>query len=73
MRDGGSGRQLFDRPQHSENEFGTAQLPSWKEYPWLVRASGSIQVTVQNLDLVNAFNVRISFSGFKIFGYPARD
>lgn len=70
--DTGSGRQVFDRPQHIDNLWGTGQLPSYLPMPAKFRASGAIQTVVQNLDGANAFNVRISYVGFKVFGYPAR-
>lgn len=67
--DTGSGRELTDRAVHMENWFGTAQLPAYWPYPKVIRASSTLQTTVQNLD-GNARNVRMSYLGFKVFDYP---
>lgn len=68
ITDAGSGRNLMDRAVHMDNLIGTAQLPSYWPYPKLIRASGTLNTTVQNLDGANARNVRISYLGFKVFG-----
>jgi hypothetical protein len=69
--DAGSGRQLFDRPQHMDNLAGTAQLPSYWPMPKIFRANATITTTVQNLDGANDRNTRIAYLGFKIFDFPA--
>lgn len=69
--DAGSGRQIFDRPQHMDNLAGTAQLPSYWPMPKIFRASATITTTVQNLDGANDRNTRIAYLGFKIFDFPA--
>lgn len=72
VTDAGSGRNLMDRAVHMDNLFGTAQLPSYWPYPKLIRASGTLNTTVQNLDGGNAYNVRMSYLGFKVFGEQER-
>ena len=67
--DTGSGRQLQDRASHIENLFGTAQLPSYWPQPKLIRASSTFSTTIQNLDPGNGFQARLSYIGFKIYGY----
>lgn len=65
--DSSSGRNLQDSPTHVSNLFGTAQLPFDLPYPKEFQASGQISVTLTNQDTVNAFVVRLSFHGFKVF------
>lgn len=71
ITDAGSGRNLMDRAVHMDNLIGTAQLPSYWPYPKLIRASGTLNTTVQNLEAVDR-NVRISYLGFKVFGERER-
>ena len=71
VTDAGSGRNLMDRAVHMDNLIGTAQRPGRWPYPKLIRASGTLTTTVQNLDGANARNVRISYLGFKVFGETA--
>lgn len=66
--DSGSGRQLHNTPIHMDNLFGTAQLPSYWPFPKLIPRASTVTTTIQNLDAANAFNVRIAYLGFKIFG-----
>jgi hypothetical protein len=35
-----------------------------------LRASSTLLVQLQNLDPANAFNVRLTFDGFKVFDIP---
>lgn len=72
VTDAGSGRNLMDRAVHVDNLFGTAQLPSYWPYPKLIRASGTLNTTVQNLDGATAYNARMSYLGFKVFGERER-
>jgi len=67
--DTGSGRTLSDRAVPLDNWFGTGQLPMYWPSPKLFRASSTITTTLTNLDAATAFTIRISFLGFKIFGY----
>lgn len=67
ISDAASGRQLQDSPTAVSNLFGTAQLPMQIPYPKLFGASGQIQATLINQDAANAFLVRLSFHGFKVF------
>ncbi len=66
--DNGSGRRLQNRAQHIENMFGTAQLPAYWPFPKLIPRASTFSTTLQNLDAGNAYNVRVSYLGFKIFG-----
>lgn len=68
ITDSGSGRQFMDRPVHWLNLFGTAQLPGVLPFPKIINAGSTISVQIQNLEAV-ARNVRISFIGFKVFGF----
>lgn len=65
--DAGSGRNLFNQATHWDNLCGTAQLPFVLPYPKLINRASTVTVTVTNLDVAQAYDVRITFHGFKIF------
>lgn len=69
MLDSGSGRQLQSNPALWGNIMGTAQLPGFLPFPKLLAPSATLTITLQNLDGVNARNVRIALVGFKVFGF----
>ena len=66
--DTGSGRNIFDRPQHIDNVMGTGQLPNYWPMPKIFRANATISTTLQNLEATDR-NVRISYVGFKVFDF----
>ena len=68
LTDSGSGRNFFDKPVHWNNLFGTAQLPGVLPFPKIINAGSTLTVGLTNLE-ATARNVRISFIGFKVFGY----
>ena len=73
IRDTGSGRTFFNSARHFNTIFGTAEAPAywWRMgYVKRLRASSTMLVSLQNLDAANAFNVRITFDGFKVFNIP---
>ena len=67
ITDTGAGRVLMDTQVQIENLAGTAQRPFIPPFPKFVQASATLSVQLQNLDPANAFNVRITFHGFKVF------
>ncbi len=69
--DSGSGRSLFNQAQHTDNVFGTAQLPAYWPMPKLVRMSSTISTTLINLEAV-ARNYRLAYWGFKVFPIEER-
>lgn len=69
LLDTGSGRHLSSTPLHADNWFGTAELPKYWDVPKILGPNSTFAVTVQNLDTVNAYTVRVAFHGFKIFGF----
>lgn len=69
VTDTGSGRLIFDRQQHLDNFAGTIQLPHYLEYPKVFAASSTIATELQNQNAAQAFNVRISYLGFKVFAF----
>jgi len=82
--DTGSGRTLFDNPQAIQNVAGGAaagvgngSLPFILPEPWLLRAGGSVQVSIGNLGTLTFPRVDVSLPGFKAFkfggGAPAED
>jgi len=68
LTDAGSGRQLSDKAVHVNNIFGTAQLPAVWPFPKIMAPSSTLSATLQNLE-ATARNVRLSFWGFKVFGF----
>jgi len=74
--DSGSGRTLFDNNQPIQNVMGgvaaaagTGSLPFILPEPWLIRAGGTIQVTLVNLGAAAFNRVDVSIPGFKVFGF----
>ena len=69
LSEAGGARNLFNTPQHVENIFGTAEEPKYLDVPKVWLPNSTVNVQMQNLDTVNARNVRVTFHGFKIFGF----
>lgn len=76
--DTGSGRTIFDNPQPVQNvcggvaaAAGTGALPFILPEPWLVRAGGTVQVTLINLGAAAFNRVDVSMPGFKVFKFGA--
>ena len=68
IEDSGSGRNMMDKAVHLENLFGTAQQPMVWPFPKRIRPNSTVTVTLQNLSAASAFNARLTFLGFKVFG-----
>jgi hypothetical protein len=76
--DTGSGRTLFDNPQAIQNVMGGSpgtlgggggQAPFIFPEPWLVRAGGTIQVSITNLGQFSFPRVDVSLPGIKAFKF----
>ena len=74
--DSASGRTLFDNPQPIQNVMGgvaaaagTGSLPFILPEPWLIKAGGTIQVSVTNLGAAAQVRFDVSLSGFKVFSF----
>jgi hypothetical protein len=67
--DGGSSRHFSNTPVHADNWFGTAEEPCEWVLPKLLAPNGAFNITLTNLDTAASRNVRVSFNGFKIFGF----
>lgn len=64
--DSSSGRQLMDQPVPVQLIFGTGQLPFiWPE-PKLIKAGGTMIITMVNGEAAAA-NVYVTLCGFKVF------
>lgn len=63
----GGGNRLMDQPQHVMSLTGDGELPGVPPWPKFVTGASQLQVTLTNLDLVNAFNVWIGFPGCKVY------
>lgn len=68
ITDAGSGRNLMNQAIHVANVYGTAQLPAYWPFPYLVKRNSTLQTQLANLDTTNAYVIRIAYWGFKIFG-----
>ena len=78
--DSGSGRTLFDNPQAIQNVCGgtpgTAggvggNAPFIFPEPWLIRAGGTVQVSLTNLGQLTFPRVDVSIPGMKVFKFGA--
>lgn len=69
FQDEGAGRSLQNRAQAFANMVGTAQLPGYWPFPKFIDRSSNFSTTIVNNDGVNDIRVRLSFLGFKVFGY----
>lgn len=63
----GSGATFFQVPDHVMNVVGDGALPGTTPWPFVIPGGASLQVTLTNLDAVNARVVRLSFPGMKIY------
>lgn len=68
LKDSGSGRDFSNTPIHADNWFGTAQEPKYWDVPKILAPNSAFSVQLQNLEATNR-NIRVSFHGFKIFGF----
>lgn len=76
--DTSTGRTLFDNAQPITNVCGGfgaigayGSLPFIFPEPWLIRAGGSVQVTITNLGAVATTRMDVVFPGFKVFKFGA--
>lgn len=78
--DQGSGRTLFDNPQSIQNVCGGSpgtvsgaggSAPFIFPEPWLLRAGGTIQVSITNLGQLTFPRVDFSLPGIKVFKFGA--
>lgn len=74
--DTGSGRTLFDNPQPIQNvcggvaaAAGNGSLPFILPEPWLIRAGGTVQVTIFNISAASIPRVEVSIPGIKVFRF----
>jgi hypothetical protein len=74
--DTGSGRTLFDNPQPIQNVMGGAAaaagvgaLPFILPEPWLLRAGGTVQITITNLGASTVNRADVSMPGMKVFQF----
>ena len=65
--DTGSGRNLFEIAPPISSLFGDGRLPFVLPIPRLFFARSTIQVQVSNFDTTNAYELRLSFIGYKAY------
>lgn len=69
LTDTGSGYNLMDVAVPVTSIFGDGQFPYNLPQPKLMPAKSTLQVQVTNLDAAVAYNLRLSFSGVKLFAF----
>ncbi len=68
ITDSGSGRNLQNRALGYPTVVGTGQLPAYMPYPKFIDRASEVSVTVvNNHGAGQAYRIRLSFIGFKIF------
>jgi len=67
LSDSGAGRNLSNSPVAINSLFGTGERPFIWARPKVLDPNSTFVAQVQNL-VATAFNVRLAFQGFKIFG-----
>lgn len=67
LSDSGSGRDLSSAAVAINTLFGTGELPFIWPRPKVLDPNSTFTARIQNL-VATAFNIRLSFLGFKIFG-----
>lgn len=67
LSDSGSGRDLANTPIAINSWFGTAERPFLWSKPKVLDPNSTFSARIQNL-VATAFNIRLAFHGFKIFG-----
>ena len=67
ITDSGSGRNIFETAIPVPSIYGTGELPFILPTPKLFSARSTINVTVANFDAASAYNLRLSFIGYKVF------
>jgi len=67
LSDSGSGRDLSNSAVAINNLFGTAERPFIWSRPKVLDPNSTFTARIQNL-VATAFNIRLAFHGFKIFG-----
>lgn len=72
LRDDVSGRTFQDKDIMLYSVFGHGKRGFYWPRPWIVPAKGSWTVTLTNLDIVNAFVIRLAFHGVKVYPIPFR-
>lgn len=67
LSDSGSGRDLSNAPVSINTYFGSGERPFIWCKPKVLDPNSTFTARIQNL-VATAFNIRLSFHGFKIFG-----
>lgn len=70
VTDSRSNTQLFTQPELLQNVAPSAATPFYLPYPYVFDGGSVIQTTLTNLISTSAFNVYVSYKGFKIYPTP---
>lgn len=71
--DTGSGRQLMDSGVPVSSVFGTGEEPYILPKPKIFAARSTVQCTVTNFDAATTYNLRLVFTGVKLFTITVPD
>ena len=66
--DTGSGRQLMQNPIPVNSFMGDGKLPFYLDNPRRFERNSTIQIAFTNFDAAQAYNIRLAFIGYKIYG-----
>ena len=67
VKTGGNDRQWMDKAVHFDNFVGNGQFPNILPAPRLAERGSNINITIQNLSLVNSGTYEIILGGMKLF------
>lgn len=70
ITDSRANMQLFTQPELLQNVAPGAAQPLYWPYPYVFDGGSVLQTTLTNLSTTTAFNVYVSYKGFKIYPVP---
>ena len=70
VNDSRSNTNLFTQPEMLQEVAPSAAQPFYLPYPYVFDGGSTIQTTLVNLIATTAFNVYVSYKGFKIYPTP---
>ena len=72
ITDSGSNRNLVDAGTAWSNIVGWGEIPYILPLPRKMRGNSNLRINATSFDAVNAYNLRLSFSGIKDYGAVKR-
>lgn len=72
IRSTSSGQNITDKKAHIETLYGTAQNPCMWPWPLLFEPASTLSTFLDNEDSANAFDVRITYYGARVFKFAPK-